>query len=258
MHENRLQQLFNSDKKNLLSIFFTAGYPTLDSTLGIAETLEKAGADFLEIGFPYSDPVADGPVNQHSSQIALQNGMSLNVLFDQLAALRQRVSIPVLLMGYFNPVVQYGVERFCKKAAEVGVDGVILPDLPMYEYEALYARYFKENAVCNIFMVTPQTSAERIQKIDSLSNSFIYLLSASIITGSSIQQSGKIEAYYQRVKQMNLKNPVIFGFGIIDKQTFSKACSYGRGAIIGSRFVKLLGEKDYMDKIPGFINAIKA
>ncbi len=258
MHENRLQQLFNSGKQNLLSIFFTAGYPTLDSTLGIAETLERSGADFLEIGFPYSDPVADGPVNQHSSQIALQNGMSLNVLFDQLAALRQRVSIPVLLMGYFNPVVQYGVERFCKKAAEVGVDGVILPDLPMYEYEALYARYFKENAVCNIFMVTPQTSAERIQKIDSLSNSFIYLLSASIITGSSIQQSGKIEAYYQRVKQMNLKNPVIFGFGIIDKQTFSKACSYGRGAIIGSRFVKLLGEKDYMDKIPGFINAIKA
>jgi len=257
MHENRLQQLFNSGKQNLLSIFFTAGYPTLDSTLGIAETLERSGADFLEIGFPYSDPVADGPVNQHSSQMALQNGMSLNVLFDQLAALRERVSIPVLLMGYFNPVVQYGVERFCKKAAEVGVDGVILPDLPMYEYEALYARYFKENNVCNIFMVTPQTSAERIQKIDSLSNSFIYLLSASIITGSSIQQSDNIEAYYQRVKQMNLKNPAIFGFGITDKPTFGKACSYGRGAIIGSRFVKLLGEEDYLEKIPGFIKAIK-
>ena len=258
MNENRLQQLFNSGKKNLLSVYFTAGYPTLDTTLGIAELLEQSGADFLEIGFPYSDPVADGPIIQHSSEVALQNGMSLNVLFDQLATLREKISIPVLLMGYFNPVVQYGVEQFCKKAADVGIDGIILPDLPMYEYELLYAPFFKENNLCNIFLVTPQTSAERIRKIDGLSDSFIYLLSASIITGSSIQQSDSIETYYQRVQQMNLKNPVIFGFGISDKQTFNKACSYGRGAIIGTRFVKLLGEQSYMEKIPGFVKAIKA
>jgi tryptophan synthase alpha chain len=161
-------------------------------------------------------------------------------------------------MGYLNPVIQYGVERFCKKAAEVGADGVIIPDLPLYEYESLYAPYFKANNLSNIFMVTPQTSAGRIQQIDSLSDSFIYLLSASIITGSSIQQSDNVEDYYKRVKAMKLHNPGIFGFGVNDKQTFDRACSYGRGAIIGSRFVKLLGEENYLEKIPGFISGIKS
>src|ERR1700748_2106421 len=152
---NCLNQLFASKKENLLSIYFTAGYPELNTTLDIAEALEKAGVDFLEIGFPYSDPVADGPVIQHSSEMALQNGMNLNLLFEQLTDLRKRVSVPVMLMGYFNPVVQYGVERFCKKAAEVGVDGLIVPDLPMYEYEMLYAKYFKDSGLSNIFLVTP-------------------------------------------------------------------------------------------------------
>src|SRR5579872_1732208 len=170
---NRLNKLFSSNKNHLLSIYFTAGYPALNTTIPIAGALEKAGVDFLEIGFPYSDPVADGPTIQHSSQIALENGMTLNRLFDELKDIRKTVNIPILLMGYVNPMVQYGVERFCKKAAEVGVDGIIVPDLPMHEYEQLYSKYFTDNNLSNIFLVTPQTSEERIRKIDGLTNSFI-------------------------------------------------------------------------------------
>src|SRR5690606_7622437 len=175
--------------KNTLSIYFTAGYPKLDSTLEIAEELEKAGVDFLEIGFPYSDPLADGPVIQHISQVALKNGMTLNVLFEQLKDLRKRVKIPVFLMGYFNTVLQYGVEKFCRDCAAVGVDGVIVPDLPMYEYEESYQEIFKETGVSNIFLVSPQTSDERIRKIDDLSTGFIYLLSSSSTTGKDLQVS---------------------------------------------------------------------
>jgi tryptophan synthase alpha chain len=254
---NRLQQLFNTKNNNLLSIYFTAGYPLLDSTLVIAETLEKAGADFLEIGFPYSDPVADGPTIQHSSEIALENGMTLHVLFEQLKDLRKHVSIPILLMGYVNPIVQFGVERFCKMAAEVGVDGVIVPDLPMYEYEALYSKYFVDNNLSNIFLVTPQTSEDRIRKIDELSNSFIYLLSSSSITGGSLNVSTNIEDYYKRIKAMQLKNPAIIGFGISNSDNFNKACEYANGAIVGSAFVKLLDNKDYLDRVPGFIRSIR-
>src|SRR6201996_840818 len=254
---NRLNELFKSDKHNLLSIYYTAGYPTINSTLNIAEALEKAGADFLEIGFPYSDPVADGPTIQNSSQKALDNGMTLQVLFEQLKDLRKRVNIPVLLMGYVNPIVQYGVERFCKKADQVGVDGIIVPDLPMYEYETLYAKYFKENGLSNIFLVTPQTSEERIRKIDELSNSFIYLLSSSAITGGSLNVSANIEDYYRRIQSMQLKNPAVIGFGISNHQTFQKACEYAAGAIVGSAFVKFQAVNDYIDRIPDFINSIK-
>ncbi|WP_299466910.1 tryptophan synthase subunit alpha [Mucilaginibacter sp.] len=254
---NRLNQLFATKKENLLSIYFTAGYPELNTTVDIAEALEKAGADFLEIGFPYSDPVADGPTIQHSSQTALDNGMNLKLLFDQLKDLRSRVSIPILLMGYVNPIVQFGVEHFCKAAAAVGVDGIIVPDLPMYEYEMLYSNYFEDNDLSNIFLVTPQTSEERIRKIDGLSNSFIYLLSSSSITGGNLQLTDSIEGYYNRIKAMKLKNPTIIGFGISDHKSFNKACQYANGAIVGSAFVKLLAEDNYMDKIPAFIKAIK-
>ncbi|QHS57978.1 tryptophan synthase subunit alpha [Mucilaginibacter sp. 14171R-50] len=255
---NRLNQLFATKKDNLLSIYFTAGYPELNTTVDIAEALEKAGADFLEIGFPYSDPVADGPTIQHSSQTALDNGMNLNVLFEQLKQLRSRVTMPVLLMGYVNPIVQYGVERFCKAAAKAGVDGVIVPDLPMYEYEMLYSNHFEDNGLSNIFLVTPQTSAERIRKIDELSNSFIYLLSSSSITGGNLQLTDSIEGYYSRIKAMELKNPTIIGFGISDNRSFSKACEYANGAIVGSAFVKLLGQDGYMQKIQAFISSIKS
>jgi len=254
---NRLNQLFDTKKNNLLSIYFTAGYPDLDATLDIAEALEKAGVDFLEIGFPYSDPVADGPTIQHSSEKALENGMTLSLLFEQLKDLRKRVTIPIFLMGYVNPIVQYGVERFCKEASEVGVDGIIVPDLPMYEYEAMYSKHFAENNLSNIFLVTPQTSEERIRRIDELSNSFIYLLSSSSITGGNLQVSVNIEDYYKRVKAMHLKNPAIIGFGISDNKSFSKACEYAAGAIVGSAFVKLLGTDGYLDKIPDFVKKIR-
>ena len=255
---NRLQKLFTEKNNNLLSIYFTAGYPELNSTVAIAEALEKSGADFLEIGFPYSDPVADGPTIQHSSEKSLENGMTLHVLFEQLKDLRKTVNIPILLMGYINPIVQYGVENFCKKAAEVGVDGVIVPDLPMYEYEAMYSKYFIDNNLSNIFLVTPQTTEDRIRKIDELSNAFIYLLSSSSITGGSLDVSNTIEDYYNRVKAMRLKNPIIIGFGISKKANFDKACEYANGAIVGSAFVKLLSEADYLDKISEFIKAIKS
>lgn len=254
---NRLNALFSKNKGNLLSIYYTAGYPEVNTTLDIAEALEKAGVDFLEIGFPYSDPVADGPTIQHSSEKALENGMTLTLLFEQLKDLRKRITIPILLMGYVNPIVQYGVERFCKQAAKVGVDGIIVPDLPMYEYEAMYSRYFIDNNLSNIFLVTPQTSEERIRKIDELSNSFIYLLSSSSITGGNLQVSVNIEDYYKRIKAMKLKNPAIIGFGISDDKSFKKACEYATGAIVGSAFVKLLGTEGYLEKINGFVKSIR-
>ena len=255
---NRLQNLFNTKKNNLLSIYFTAGYPELNSTRAIAQALEKAGVDFIEIGFPYSDPVADGPTIQHSSERALENGMTLNILFEQLKDLRKKVSIPVLLMGYVNPIVQFGVENFCKKAAEVGVDGIIVPDLPMYEYEAMYAKYFTDNNLSNIFLVTPQTSEERIRKIDGLSNSFIYLLSSSSITGGKLNVSTNIEDYYRRIKAMELKNPAVIGFGISNNASFKKACEYAAGAIVGSAFVKLLERENYLAEVPEFVNLINS
>ncbi|QBR12263.1 tryptophan synthase subunit alpha [Sphingobacterium sp. CZ-2] len=247
----------NKQANGLLSIYFTAGYPSLDSTLDIAEALEKAGADFLEIGFPYSDPVADGPTIQHSSEEALKNGMTLNILFEQLKDLRIRVSIPVYLMGYVNPVIQYGVENFCNKCKEVGVNGTIIPDLPMYEYEELYQDVFKENGISNIFLVTPQTSEARIRKIDDLSTSFIYLLSSNATTGKQLAIQEQSEAYFKRIKDMDLKNPVVIGFGIHDRDTFRKATSYVNGAIVGTAFVKLLAADSYLDKISDFIQGIK-
>lgn len=254
---NRLQQLFEKKGDNLLSIYYTAGYPELNTTVDIAEALEKAGVDFLEIGFPYSDPVADGPTIQHSSEKALENGMTLHLLFEQLKDIRNRVSIPILLMGYFNPIIQFGIEKFCKTAAELGVDGVIVPDLPIYEYETLYSKYFVDNNLSNIFMVTPQTAESRIAKIDSLSESFIYLLSSSSITGGSLNVSTNIEDYYKRIKSMELKSPAIIGFGISSSDNFNKACEYANGAIVGSAFVKLLGQEDYLNKIPEFIKLIR-
>lgn len=254
---NRLHELFNTKKEPLLSLYFTAGYPELNSTVDIAEAVEKAGADFIEIGFPYSDPLADGPVIQHSSLVSLQNGMNLQLLFEQLKELRKRVTIPVLLMGYVNPVLQYGVEKFCDSCASVGVDGVIVPDLPMYEYEELYKDNFIGNNLSNIFLVTPQTSEERILKIDELSNGFIYLLSSSSTTGKNLKVSEEAEAYFSRIRAMNLKNPTMIGFGISDQASFNKAAEYTRGAIVGSAFVKFLGTENAMVRIPEFIHSIR-
>jgi len=253
---SRLQQLFQ-EKKNILSIYYTAGYPSLNDTLAIAEELERSGADLLEIGFPYSDPVADGPIIQASSKTALDNGMDLKLLFQQLKDLRKTVSIPVLLMGYVNPMLQYGVENFCKSCAEVGVDGCIVPDLPMVEYEELYAAVFEKYGLSNIFLITPQTSPERIQKIDGLSTGFIYLLSSSATTGQNLSVSDTTEAYFSRISDLKLKNPTVIGFGISSKETFDKACTYAGGAIIGSAFVKSLNETDLKGSIRSFMKVFR-
>jgi len=252
---NSTRSLFKD--KQLLSIYYTAGYPTLDSTLDIAEKLEQSGADFLEIGFPYSDPVADGPVIQHSSEVALKNGMNLHRLFEQLKDLRKRVHIPIYLMGYFNPVLQYGVENFCRDCQEVGINGIIVPDLPMYEYEELYQDIFRRYNISNIFLVTPQTSEDRIRKIDELSTSFIYLLSSNATTGKHLEIGNDSTVYFERIRNMELKNPVVIGFGISNRDTYLRATEYAHGAIVGSAFVKLLEEEDYLNKIPDFISQIK-
>ncbi len=254
---NRLQQLFQHQKKDILSIYYTAGYPNFGDTLKIAEYLESAGADFIEIGFPYSDPVADGPTIQASSKQSLDQGMTLELLFDHLKDLRKSVTIPILLMGYVNPVLQYGVENFCKKCAEVGVDGCIIPDLPMYEYEELYRSAFETNGISNIFLVTPQTSDERIRKIDGLSNAFIYLLSSAATTGKNLDVSDQAKAYFSRIKAMELKNPLMIGFGISDKMTFDSANEYASGAIIGSAFVKSLNSERLEESVKEFMKEFR-
>lgn len=238
---NRITKLFQQKgDKTILSIYFTAGYPALEDTLTIAETLQEAGVDFLEIGFPYSDPVADGPAIQHSSQVALQNGMDLKTLFRQLEDLRKTVHIPVLLMGYVNPVLQFGVKAFLEACKRVGVDGVIIPDLPADEYEQLYAPEFQAQGIRNIFLVTPQSSPERIQKMDALSEGFIYLLSSSSTTGGHLALDEQSSSYFKRIRAMQLKNPQVIGFGISDKASFEYANQYADGAIVGSAFIREL------------------
>lgn len=253
---NRIKELFQK-KKDILSIYYTAGYPSLGDTVAIAEALQESGADLLEIGFPYSDPVADGPTIQASSKQALDNGMDLKLLFEQLKDLRAKVTIPVLLMGYVNPMLQFGVENFCKACVEVGVDGCIVPDLPMVEYEALYESVFAAHGLSNIFLVTPQTSVERIHKIDSLSNGFIYLLSSSATTGQNLKVGDTTEAYFSRIADLKLKNPTMIGFGISSKETFDKACQYASGAIIGSAFVKALDKSDVPGSVKRFIKEFR-
>ena len=254
---NRLTELFKHKKNNLLSIYFTAGYPDLTDTLRIAKALEDAGADFLEIGFPYSDPVADGPTIQQSSEVALKNGMSLKVLFEQLKDLRKEIKVPIILMGYVNPVLQYGVEKFCNDAATAGIDGVIVPDLPMYEYEEMYQDFFIRNNLSNIFLITPQSADERIRKIDELSKGFIYALSSSATTGTNLAvSSDQTNIYFNRLKNLHLNNPLMIGFGISDRESFNKACSTANGAIIGSAFVKVLDNGFDETRVHSFVKAI--
>lgn len=255
---NRINQLFQTKNKNILSIYYTAGYPNLQDTLTIAEELEKSGADMLEIGFPYSDPVADGPVIQASSKTALDHGMNLKLLFEQLKDLRKSVKIPVLLMGYVNPLLQFGVENFCKACAEVGVDGCIVPDLPMVEYEEFYKDTFKKYGISNVFLITPQTAPERIQKIDGLTDGFIYLVSSSATTGKNLALSQTTEDYFSRIAALKLKNPAMIGFGISNMETFNKAAQYANGAIIGTAFVKAIEHGDLKENIQQFMKGFTA
>lgn len=254
---NRIDQLFQNKKERVLSIYFTAGFPKLEDTLTIMQAIESAGADIIEVGVPYSDPIADGPTIQDSNQIALDNGMSLKKLFDQLKDMRQSVSLPVVLMGYLNPIIQYGMEAFCKKCQEIGVDGLILPDLPMQQYLDEFKEVFDRHDLCNTFLISPQTSEKRIQEIDSHSNGFIYMVSAHSITGARTGISEEQVAYFKRVEAMNLQNPRLIGFGISDSETFSTASKYGNGAIIGSAFIKKIKEsQDLKSDIESYIKSV--
>jgi tryptophan synthase alpha chain len=240
--QNRLTHLFITRPRDLLSVYFTAGYPSLNSVLDTAFQLQEAGVDFLEIGFPYSDPLADGPVIQKSSQEAIHNGMNLNVLFDQIQEIRKTIHIPLLLMGYVNPVLQYGMERFLKSCSESGIDGLILPDLPMVEYETLYKGIFESYNLSNIFLVTPQSSESRIRKIDELTEGFIYLLSSSSTTGQTVSLKNTTPEYLKRIESMGLRNPLMVGFGISNAEAFRGVCAFTSGAIVGTAFIRAQNE----------------
>lgn len=252
--KNRITTLFERKDKNILSIYFTAGFPELNDTLTIITELGKRGVDLIEIGMPFSDPVADGPVIQYSSEIALKNGMTINLLFEQLKEIRKNISIPLILMGYINPVMQFGIENFCKKCKETGIDGTIIPDLPLEIYEEEYKEIFKKNSLSNIFLITPQTPEERIRKIDAASTGFIYMVSSSSTTGVKGAVNEEQISYFERIRNMNLRSKRLIGFGISDKASFEKASSYANGAIIGSAFVKALAGAGEIDgKVKTFV-----
>jgi tryptophan synthase alpha chain len=235
----RLKKLFDAKSSKVLNVYCTAGYPTLDSTLSIIAALEKNGADLVEIGMPYSDPLADGPVIQESGAKAIENGMSIEVLLEQLKSLRATSNIPVVLMGYMNPVLQFGFEKFCAAAAAVGVDGLILPDMPAYEFETKYGAILKKHHLDFIFLVTPETPTERIQYLDTLSSGFLYAVSASATTGSALNFDA-VDTYLQKLKQLQLNNPILVGFGVKDAASFELASRHTAGAIIGSAYIRAL------------------
>jgi tryptophan synthase alpha chain len=252
---NRISKILQEDKK-LLSIYFTAGYPNLEDTVPILEALQTNGVDMVEIGLPFSDPLADGPTIQASSTQALRNGMTTGKLFEQLEGIRDKITIPLIIMGYFNPVLQYGVENFCKRCQEIGIDGIILPDLPLAEYQEHYQTIFETYGLTNVFLITPQTSAKRIQEIDEASSTFIYMVSSASVTGSK-QGFGALQTeYFKRIGAMKLKNPQIIGFGINNAHTFQTATNHQKGAIIGSAFIKTLTEQG-ITHIPQFLKTIR-
>lgn len=252
---NRIHQKLQEDKK-ILSIYFTAGYPSLNDTVKIIQDLEKNGVDMIEIGLPFSDPLADGPTIQASSTQALKNGMTTSLLFQQLKDIRESVSIPLIVMGYFNPVLQYGVEKFCKECQEIGIDGLILPDLPLDVYQENYETIFKKYGLVNVFLITPQTSDARILQIDKASDGFIYMVSSASVTGSQDGFGNNQETYFERIADMKLKNPQVVGFGINNSETFLQATKQAKGAIIGSAFIKFLTQHG-VDKIGDFVKGIR-
>ena len=252
---NRINQKLAENKK-LLSVYFTAGFPNLNDTKSIIENLEKSGVDMVEIGLPFSDPLADGPTIQASSTQALKNGMTTQILFEQLKNIRETVKIPLIIMGYFNPILQFGVDNFCAKCAEIGIDGLIIPDLPLDVYESEYKSTFEKYNLLNVFLITPQTSDERIRQIDALSNGFIYMVSSASVTGAKNTFGNVQTDYFQRIQAMNLKNPQIIGFGISNRETFETATAFSEGAIIGSAFVKFIAENS-PEKIGEFVKGIR-
>ncbi len=254
---NQLKELFENKEGKILSIYFTAGFPELNDTEKIILELDRNGVDLIEIGIPFSDPLADGPIIQASGQQALDNGMTLELLFQQLKNIRSKTQIPLVLMGYFNSIMQFGEERFCQKCAEVGIDGVILPDLPLEFYQDTYKALFEQYGLNNILLINPQTSEERIRKIDAVSSGFVYLVSSNSITGSNKDLSLQNE-YFERIKKMELNNPKMVGFGIHDAKSFDHATKQTEGAIIGSAFIKSLSDRATLEtKIEKFVKSIQ-
>ncbi len=241
---NRIKQTIRDKGGNILNVFFTAGYPRMESTPTIIKALDKAGVDLIEFGMPYSDPLAEGPTIQKSSEVVLKNGLTLDLLFDQIEAAREHTEVPIIMMGYFNQLLQYGVERFVKKAAECRVDGFIIPDLPMSVYEREYKEMFDRYGIGMSFLITPLTSTERIREADRLSSGFLYVVSSSSTTGKSGEISKEQKDYFTRISDMNLNNPWLIGFGIHDKVTFDTACKYADGAIIGSAYIRAISNPD--------------
>lgn len=239
---NRINQLFQNNPKNLLSIYFCAGCPTLEGTADTIRTLERNGVNMIEIGIPFSDPMADGVVIQNAATRALRNGMSLRLLFNQLRDIRRDVRIPLLLMGYLNPIMQFGFEAFCRQCAECGIDGVIIPDLPFRDYEKSYKAIAQKYDLRVIMLITPETSEARVREIDAHTDGFIYMVSSAATTGAQQDFDTQKQAYFKKVNALNLRNPRMVGFGISNRQTFEAACAHSSGAIIGSRFVSLLNE----------------
>ena len=239
-------------------MYFTAGYPHLEETVSIAGMVEEAGVDFIELGIPFSDPVADGPTIQASNKVALDNGMNLHLLLKQVRELRKTVRIPLILMGYLNPVIQYGMTQFCADAEEAGVDGLILPDMPMEVYQEEYRHLFEAHNLSNTFLISPTTSEARIRKIDAVTQGFIYAVAASSTTGARDSFSEEQIAYFSKLKDLELTNPFMIGFGISNAVTFGTACAYGSGGIIGSAFINVLREsKDLKNDVPAFINSLR-
>lgn len=253
---NRLNKLFAQQPSHLLSVYFCAGYPTLESTLPTLEALQAGGVNFVEIGIPFSDPMADGVVIQQAANKALTNGMTLRKLFAQLADVRQTIHMPLVLMGYLNPIMQFGFENFCQACKAVGIDGVIIPDLPYHEYIREYRAVAQQYGLHIIMLITPETSEERIRQIDAHTDGFIYLVSSAATTGAQTHFDTTKEAYFARIAAMNLKNPCMIGFGISNKQTYQAACQHASGAIVGSKFVKLLEE--YEGEASKAIGALKS
>ena len=252
---NSIQELFQQKERNLLSIYFTSGFPKLNDTAKVISRLEKSNVDFIEVGLPYSDPLADGPTIQDSSQKALENGINLDVIFEQLMTIKETNKTPLVLMGYLNQMLKYGEHKFCQKVVDCGINTMIIPDLPMVEFENHYQELFKKYGLTNVFLITPHTSEDRIRKIDALTDAFIYVVASASITGAKGDISNQQIEYFERIKSMNLQSKLIVGFGISDKETFTIACKYANGAIIGSAFIKYL-DKFGINKIDDFIKPI--